>query len=331
MRLFWQEHIPLILLHIVQLFMVLFVYWLAGFQDIKLGLYSVFIGLFILGCYLVYKYASHRSFYERLSEPLPTLDDSIRNTSHAPIPTAFDELLKMQYQHYQQQLTKWERERNEHLAFMNQWVHQMKTPLSVMELLLQNEEDISRESLREELDKIHKGLDTVLYTARLSSFQQDFRVEPVSLWSVADQLVHENKRYFIQNRVYPEILIDQSIQVYSDRKWLSFALSQVLINAIKYSKGTGQKVTMSAAVKGETVVMEIKDRGVGIPASDLERVFQPFFTGENGRKFSESTGMGLYLVAEIFKRLDHGIELESEPGKGTVVRLSFSIPPHNLT
>jgi two-component system, OmpR family, sensor histidine kinase YxdK len=71
------------------------------------------------------------------------------------------------------------------------------------------------------------------------------------------------------------------------------------------------------------VVLEIEDEGVGIPKSDLPRVFDPYFTGENGRIFQESTGMGLFLVKQICDNLGHQVEIESTVNKGTTIRIIF--------
>lgn len=131
------------------------------------------------------------------------------------------------------------------------------------------------------------------------------------------------RRYFIQNGVYPELQIQDAIKVESDAKWLTFILSQLVTNAVKYSSGTGEKVILSAYHRGKNVVLEIRDQGVGIPKQDLRRVFDPYYMGENGKTFSESTGMGLYLVEEVCKKLQHRIELESDVGKRTTVRLHF--------
>jgi two-component system, OmpR family, sensor histidine kinase YxdK len=325
-KLFYKDHLGIIFLHAVMLFSVLIIYRLAGFHDLKVSLYTVFFGLFLLSGYLVFRYMGMRKYYARLTDPLATLDESISATGFYPMAEALDQLLLFQYQHYENKLAQWEKDKNEHLIFMNQWVHQMKTPLSVIELLLQDEDEISRESIREEIDRIQKGLDTVLYSARLKAFEQDFQAEPVGLKELAARLVQENKRLFIRNEVYPDIHAESELIVHSDRKWLDFAVSQILINSIKYSKGTHQKVTISCRKEGETVILEVRDYGPGIPAGDIERVCQPFFTGENGRRFPESTGMGLYLVSEISRKLHFQLELESEEGKGAAVRLKFNEP-----
>jgi two-component system, OmpR family, sensor histidine kinase YxdK len=325
MKLFIREHLPLIAAHIVQLFLVLLIYWLDGYRNAPTAFYSMFLGFTVLTGYLIYRYLSHRAFYRRLSEPLQSLDESILSYGSAPLPMALDRLLKEQYKHYQGQLMAWEKKRNAHFSFMNQWVHQMKTPLSVIHLTVQESDDPSLASVREEAERMERGLETVLYAARLDAFEHDFKVERVSLLTAVEQVVHENKRSFIRNYVYPEVLIDRGLYVETDAKWLHFVINQLVLNAVKYSSGSNTKITFSTyAADPHAITLEIRDRGVGIPAADRRRIFQPFFTGENGRKFRESTGMGLYLVSEICKRLGHRIEIESEVGEGTAAKLSFA-------
>ena len=73
------------------------------------------------------------------------------------------------------------------------------------------------------------------------------------------------------------------------------------MNAIKYTEGENKKVIVSAYDSEKGKVLEVKDRGVGIP-----------------------TGMGLYLVSKVCKKLGHQIEIESKPGEGTSVRIIFT-------
>ncbi|GJM80508.1 hypothetical protein HMSSN139_30040 [Paenibacillus sp. HMSSN-139] len=70
-------------------------------------------------------------------------------------------------------------------------------------------------------------------------------------------------------------------------------------------------------------MLDVRDYGIGILTEDIRRVFEPYYTGQRGRQYSESTGMGLYLVREVCSRLGHRVELESAPGQGTTVRLLF--------
>ncbi|NIE91184.1 HAMP domain-containing histidine kinase [Bacillus sp. Ab-1751] len=323
MKLFLREHVPLIGFSIIQLFVTLSVYWLDGYDNLLTALYSVFLGICLLIGYLTYRYFSHRRLYNKLSTPSKTLHESIQEMDSTPFSVAIQEVLEMQYNYYQQQLKTWEYKQKEHLTFINQWVHQMKTPLSVIELITQEEDGESFESIAEEVDRMKYGLEMVLYMERLETFEQDFYVERVSIQNIVQEVVRENKLLFIRSFVYPEVKVNPDLIVETDKKWLRFVINQVLSNAIKYSAGSRKNVTMTTFEEGRSVILEIQDHGVGIPKEDLPRVFRPFYTGENGRKFKESTGMGLYLVKNIIEKMDHDIEMESEVGKGTKIRIIF--------
>ncbi|MGE7891052.1 sensor histidine kinase [Bacillus cereus] len=323
MKLFLREHIPYICFSILQLLVVLTVYWLDGYNHLATALYSVFLGVCFLIGFLLYRYFSHRRFYNKLSNPTETLEDSLEELDSTPLSVALHHLLKTKYNQFYQQLKSWEYKQKEHLTFINQWVHQMKTPLSVIELITQEENGEVFESIVEEVDQMQYGLEMVLYMARLQTFEQDFYVERVSLQEIVQDVIRENKRLFIRSYVYPEVKVKQTIMVETDRKWLRFVIHQVISNAIKYSAGSRENVTITTLEEDRSVILEIQDHGVGIPKEDLPRVFRPFYTGINGRKFKESTGMGLYLVENIIKRLEHVIEIESEVGKGTIIRIIF--------
>ncbi|MBB6637653.1 sensor histidine kinase [Cohnella thailandensis] len=324
MKLFLREHGLLVVLQFVQLALVLSVYVLDGYRDWRTGFYAVFIGMFVLLGYLVYRYFRHARMYKLLSAPPLSLEESIAPLGEAAVPGALHELLQNQYRQYQHQAKAWEHHRRDHLSFMNQWVHQMKTPLAVIHLTVQNREEPSFASIGEEAERLEQGLEKVLYAARLEAFEQDFQAERVNLRELAAGAINEHKRLFIRSEVYPDNQVDPELWVETDAKWMRFVLNQIVSNAIKYSAGSRTKVTFEAkADGGGNVTLEIRDRGVGIPLSDRKRVFQPFFTGENGRQFRESTGMGLYLAKKICDQLQHPIGLESAVGEGTVLRISF--------
>ncbi|MBA2937166.1 sensor histidine kinase [Paenibacillus sp. CGMCC 1.16610] len=271
---------------------------------------------------------THRSFYSRLTDQLASLSQSVGQRESSPLPKALNRLLDTQYSHYRNKIQSWERKQREHLVFINQWAHQMKTPLSVIEMITHNEDDERLKSISEEVDRMRHGIEMMLYTARLETFEQDFSVEAVSLRHIVSEAVHEYKRLFIRSHVYPEVNIDEGFIVQTDAKWLRFIVMQLLSNAIKYSTGKGNTVTVSALKRNGVHVLEIRDQGVGIPKSDQKRVFQAFYTGTNGRSFKESTGMGLFLANEVAKRLELKLELESAVGEGTAVSIIFG---NNLT
>ncbi|WP_078378818.1 sensor histidine kinase [Sutcliffiella halmapala] len=331
MKLYFKEHSLLIAVQVLQFFVMVSIFWMDGYRSVSIALYAIFLGIFFLTCYLFYHYYSRRKYYEMLSNPLANLDDSLQKLEQAPISEALDNLLKSQYKLYQQQIKTLTHQQEEHLKFMDQWVHQMKTPLSVIELTAQSLDEPDSSSIREETERMKTGLNTILYMARLRSIEQDFHIKPVLLTKIVNEVNGENKRFYIRNQVYPKLEVArESITVETDEKWLFFMLSQLINNAVKYSKGKSNNIILSIFERDGEAVLQVKDFGIGIPETDRRRVFTPFFTGGNGRKFRESTGMGLYLTKEAANYLGHKVELESEVGVGTSFRIIFS-PTQNLT
>lgn len=332
MKLFLRDQWAFAVFFVVQLILLLLIFALDGYWNPSLMIYAIFLSVFFAGGFLLSRYLTHRTIYYRLSNPVQSLEELTQTHGNAPLCRALDENALEQYRLYKEELHAYENKQRDHITFIQQWVHQMKTPLSVIHLLLQDDDDPKSESVREEVDRLKRGLETILYLARLDRFEQDFLIEPVNLRELAQANVAENKRLFIRNQVYPELLIDEKWSAESDEKWLSFVLNQLLVNAVRYSAGKSSKVTIRAYERGANVVLEVQDYGIGIPPEDIRRVFQPYFTGENGRKYAESTGMGLYLVKEICGKLNHAVELESVVGTGTTVRVVLSaVVPANLT
>ncbi len=207
----------------------------------------------------------------------------------------------------------------------------MKTPLSVIELTAQSLDEPDSSNIREETERMKTGLHTILYMARLRSIEQDFHIKPVALSKIIHDVNGENKRFYIRNQVYPQLREErEGITVEPDEKWLFFMLSQLIHNAVKYSKGKSGHIVLSVYEQDGEAVLGITDFGVGIPVSDQKRIFDAFYTGENGRVFRESTGMGLYLTKEAAEHLGHRIEVESAVGEGTTFRIIFSAA-QNLT
>ncbi|WP_282155030.1 sensor histidine kinase [Cytobacillus gottheilii] len=331
MKLFLREHLLLIVIQVFQCMVVPVLFWLDGYRGIGVVIYAIFLSIILLSGYLIYQYGSRRKFYQRLQNSMETLDASLETTERSPISEALDQLLLSQYQLYQEKLRKAEDQQDEHLLFMDRWVHQMKTPLSVIELTAQSLDEPESSSIREETDRMRNGLNTVLYMARLRTIAEDFHIKPVVLSKLIHEVNQDNKRFYIRNAVYPQVKEERpGITVATDEKWLFFLLTQLIHNAVKYSSGQAGNIEISIYEELGECVLEVRDFGIGIPIADQKRVFSKFFTGENGRKYRESTGMGLYLVKEVADRLQHEILLESVQGEGTVIRIIFS-PTQNLT
>ncbi|SDY31015.1 sensor histidine kinase [Salimicrobium album] len=323
MKLFLKEHQLLFFVQVVQFTSIAFLLYIDGYTNIPVLMYVLGLAFFFLFVYLVYQYVTRKRIYERLGKSMGSLDEAMEHSGDTPFAEAFDDLLKRQYQLYQQELMETAKQKEEHLMFIERWVHQMKTPLSVIELTSKEVEEPASSNIREETDRMKNGLKNVLYMTRMRSVEDDFKVEPVSLGDSVEEVVEDNKRYFIRNQVYPKMETTDAF-VETDKKWLGFILHQFVQNAVKYSTGKAQQVVISNYQVQDHYVLEVKDFGIGIPPEDQRRIYNPFFTGAHGRAYRESTGMGLYIVKEIVDHLNHVIEMESVVGEGTTFRIIFS-------
>lgn len=231
---------------------------------------------------------------------------------------ALTELLANSQRSALEGLQRYRRSAEEHRAFVDLWVHHMKTPLAVLELTVQQREaEDDWRSVAEEVDQLAHGLDLMLTASRLERFEFDLKPATVDLVSVVRASVNELKRAWIRSGVFPSVDAPaEPVEVETDPKWLQVVLRQLLTNAMKYS-AAGQKVRVGVrALDGGGAVISVSDDGIGIPPEDLPRVFDRFFTGANGRRTKASTGMGLFLAAEVCRRLGHELMAESRVGEG---------------
>lgn len=225
--------------------------------------------------------------------------------------------------------------------YYSMWVHQIKTPISAMKLLLEAEreelgllicDEEQQASLKElsdnvasfedELFRIEEYVSMALQYQRVSSTENDFVLEKVSV----DGVIRDTIKKYAKIMIRRHIGINYSgtgQDVYTDGKWLAFMLEQILSNAIKYTPQGG--VTIETAEEKDRFFITIKDTGIGIKAEDLPRVFEKGYTGYNGHADKKATGIGLYLCRQMADKLGHTIRMESEIGKGTKVWIGFDL------
>ena len=196
------------------------------------------------------------------------------------------------------------------------WVHQIKTPIAAMSLLLQEEDTPENGELSMELFRIEQYVEMVLQYLRLDSPDHDLAFRSVDVDDCVRQAVRKYARSFIRKKIALDFQ-ETGIETVSDEKWLVFVLEQLLSNALKYTK----KGTIR--IYGGNGFLYIEDTGIGIAPEDLPRIFEKGYTGYNGRRDKKSTGIGLYLCQEILKRLAHGITITSTLGEGTKVTLDL--------
>lgn len=223
--------------------------------------------------------------------------------------------------------------------YYSMWVHQIKTPISAMKLLLEVErEELGQlicddeqsqyllsdnmDSFEDELFRIEEYVGMALQYQRVSSTENDFVLEKVNV----DGVIRDTIKKYAKIMIRRHIGINYSgtgQEVYTDGKWLAFMLEQILSNAIKYTPQGF--VTIETAEEKDRFFITIKDTGIGIKAEDLPRVFEKGYTGYNGHADKKATGIGLYLCRQMADKLGHTIRMESEIGKGTKVWIGFDL------
>ena len=207
----------------------------------------------------------------------------------------------------------------ETVDYYTMWVHQIKTPIAAMRLLLREDPADHVRDLEAELFRVERYVELALSYLRLDGGGTDYLIREYALDAILRQAARKYAPLFIRSRVSLE-LEETGLQVLTDEKWLQLVVEQVLSNAVKYAPGGHVKVWC----EGERLL--VRDDGVGIAPEDLPRVFDRGFTGCNGRMDKRATGIGLYLSREICRRLGHTISLDSEPGKGTLVTIDLTRP-----
>lgn len=201
------------------------------------------------------------------------------------------------------------------IEYFTLWAHQIKTPIAAMNLLFQGDKRENSESLIE-LFKIEQYVEMVLQYLRLDNDSTDYIPGKYNLDHIVRQSLRKYSKIFIIKKIKLNYN-DLNTTILSDEKWLSYVLEQLISNALKYTNEGEINIYM----EGKTLIIE--DTGIGIQAEDLPRVFERGFTGYNGRMDKKSTGIGLYLCKEIIKKLGHNIEIQSQVGIGTKVKINL--------
>ncbi|MDI9489053.1 MAG: sensor histidine kinase [Bacillota bacterium] len=238
-------------------------------------------------------------------------------TAKNQIEQDYIDLIKALFKDKQEYIAKSDRKRSDMLDYYTLWVHQIKTPIAAMRLILQNNETEEYHELQAQLFKIEQYVEMVMAYLRVGSDSTDFLLKEYELEDMVKQTVRKYAPMFIRKKISVK-LGQLKYKVLTDEKWLCFAIEQILSNAIKYTN----KGYILIDTENETTLV-ISDTGIGISPEDLPRICEKGFTGYNGRTDKRASGIGLYLTKQILTKLGHRISFESQIGKGTKVRIDM--------
>lgn len=320
-----KQNIKVLLLFIVFALVFCIVFSLYDLE-IEAIYYSImlctFIGLIYICINFINYYKKHIQLYKLQNE----ISISLENL---PSPKTLMEedytnLILNLNKEYKNYISKSDIAKSDMIDYYTMWVHQIKTPISALKLLIQTSESEISSDLSSELFKIEQYVEMVLSYIRLGSNKNDFVLKEYDLDNIIRQAVRKYAPLFIRKKISLDFQ-PTNYKVLTDEKWLVFVIEQLLSNAIKYTnKG---KISIYSL---ENKKLVIEDTGIGISKEDIPRIFDKGFTGYNGRTDKKATGLGLYLCKNILDKLSHKISIESEVGVKTKVILDLAMVNVNI-
>lgn len=260
-----------------------------------------------------YSYSKKHNELTRLAEYAGILElPKPRNLTEEDLLSVIEKLREQLKSDY----AKKQNDRTEYLDYYTMWLHQIKTPIAAMRLILQNEDTEENRALAVELFRIEQYVEMALWYLRMDDMT-DMHFSSYDL----DGIVKEAVRKFAPQFIGKKIKLDYEptdVTVITDKKWLLFIVEQLLANALKYTdKGV-------ITIKVENKILSISDTGIGIAKEDIPRIFEKGYTGYNGRTERKSTGIGLYLCRRAADKLSHKLSVRSEVGKGSTFYIDMN-------
>ena len=321
-----KNQLPVILINLLGM-LALALFLIASGNSIQTVLFILVVWLIVLFSCLLFFYFSRKKYLDKLLDMTEQLEERYLLPEVMGIPERADDqvfyqLMKMAEKSMLERIGGIQRERKEYKEYIEQWIHEVKTPLTAMKLICENNHCSFTRDLMAELENVNRFTEQALYFARSEHTEKDYSVREICLSDVVHEAIADNKYLLRQNHVTIAVE-DMDHVVYTDDKWVRFILDQLISNAVKYR--TDQPVLhFFTWIENDRVLLSVEDNGIGIPAGDLPRIFEKGFTGENGRRIHSSTGIGLYLCRRLCDKLGIGISASSR-GQGTTISLSFPI------
>lgn len=227
---------------------------------------------------------------------------------------------------------------DEYRQYVETWVHEVKTPLAAVRLMLANGQNLDPSAIAREIGRIDAYVEQALFYARSTSVENDYLIRSIPASSLVKDAVRSRARTLIEAHMGVSLsgLVQEdgtSPVLFCDPKWMDFILGQFIDNAVKYravpeKDGRNPELTFAARIVDagtahERAVLTVADNGCGISEADLPRIFERGFTGENGRSHGKATGMGLFLVKTLCQKMGLSVSVRSEEGKGTTFEIVF--------
>lgn len=323
---FLKSRFSVIFLNLISLVTLLVFLFSVGNTVDTLKIISV-TWIIVLGTYLFFQYKNRKEFYNEISKSIDNLDKKYLISEVIDKPVYLEAepyyyLLKKASKSMREEINSIKNERKEYKEYIEQWIHEVKTPIASIKLIEENNKTNISRLVLQELETLDRYVEQALFYARSEEVEKDYLIKEMSLENCINRVIIKNKQIFILNNIDVEIEnVDKN--VYCDDKWLGFIINQIVVNASKYRNLENPKVKIYAEDIKNGIQLIIEDNGLGIPKAELNRVFEKGFTGSKGRLNNKSTGIGLYLCKKLCGKLGLTIDIESKENLYTKVIIIF--------
>jgi len=328
-----KERTPFIFINVTG---VLIIAWILLILDIeKILIFFIFTIWFLpLTSYISIEFLKHKRYYDNMQEVLQSLDKKYLLAEIMEEPEflegrLFYEVLRECDKEMHEHVNHYKNLQLDYREYIETWVHEIKTPIASSMLIIDNNKSPIMDNIGQEIKKIEGFVEQALYYSRSSDVSKDYIIKKFDLNVAINNTIRKNSKDFINKKINLQ-LDDIDDVVNSDIKWVQFILNQIITNSIKYVKPKEGKIRIYSTRNKNNVILTIEDNGIGISEKDINRVYEKGFTGEHGRKYNASTGIGLYLCKKLCNKLGLEINITSQLGVGTKVNIIFPLSEFNL-
>ena len=310
------------------IYIIILLMFLAFKIDYSLIIVTSLLLILFVVLILVVEYFRKKYFYNNLISNINSLDKAYLVLETLSKPNFYDgEILYQSLYEINKSMAEYvkniEFQMTDFKEYIEMWIHEVKIPISSLVLMVHNNKTLDKK-YEEQLKKLEDYVDQVLYYARSENAEKDYLINEVSLNKVIGNIALKNKDDLLLNKI-DLVVKNIDYKVLTDSKWLEFIINQIINNSIKYKRNIKSSYIKIEAVEAQDkITLIIEDNGIGIPASDINKVFEKSFTGYNGRIMTKSTGMGLFIVKNLIEKLGHKIKIESNEKEYTRVYIIFN-------
>ena len=290
---------------------------------------SLIAAVWLVVCCVIFymDYRNRKQYFDRIEDLMDNLDQpyliqEFLGGSWKLQDQLYREILHRSNKAVIEKIYQLEEAQREYKEFIETWIHEVKLPITGMRLVCHNELKTGNHRVETYLTEMDNAVEQALFYARSEQVYKDYQVSETDLKQVVLRIVNKNKYLLIANQMNVRVECEND-RVMTDRKWLEFILTQVLINAVKYKKTGSGEIVFHSKQSQEGTKLLVRDDGIGIPEGEKGRIFEKGFTGSNGRNREKSTGIGLYLCRRLCRKLAIEIGVDSVEHKYTEIHFFF--------